>query len=206
MKIAILGSGAVGKALAEGFVRSKHQVQFGSRDPSRAEGPPGTSVVTQKEATAWGEVAVLAVPYVAVRETVEAIGADSLDGKILVDPTNALTPDFELAVGFTTSGAEELAKQVPGARVVKAFNTVFAQNQTTGHVGEQSLTLFVAGDDNEAKETVMNLGRGMGFEPVDSGPLKSARYLEPMALMLITLGYGLEMGPEIGFRLVRSES
>lgn len=206
MRIAILGSGTVGKALAEGFVKSKHQVQFGSRDPSEVEGPPGTSLVTQKEATAWGEVVVLAVPYVAVRETVEAVGVDLLDGKILVDPTNALTTDFELALGFTTSGAEELAKQVPGARVVKAFNTVFAQNQANGHVGEQPLTLFVAGDDEEAKETVMNLGHEMGFEPVDAGPLKSARYLEPMGLMLITFGYGLGMGPGIGFRLVRSES
>jgi predicted dinucleotide-binding enzyme len=87
--------------------------------------------------------------------------------------------------------------------VVKAFNTVFAQNQSAVRVANEQLTLFVAGDDAKAKQTVMQLGTDIGFEPVDAGPLKSARYLEPMGMLMITLGYALGMGTRIGFKLVK---
>ena len=86
---------------------------------------------------------------------------------------------------------------------MKAFNTVFAQNQGTGKVGNEQLTLFVVGDDAKAKQTVMLRGKDIGFEPVDGGPLKAARYLEPMGMFMINLGYTLGMGTKIGFKLVR---
>jgi len=152
----------------------------------------------------WGEVVVLAVPFHAVKETVLAIGPASLKGKVLVDATNVIGPSGDLAVGFTTSGAEELAKLTPGARVVKAFNTVLAQNMATGKIGNEQLTLFVAGDDLTAKEAVLSLARDIGFDSVDAGPLRCARYLEPMAMEQITLAYLLKMGPSIGFRLARA--
>ncbi len=110
---------------------------------------------------------------------------------------------LNLAIGFSTSAAEELQKKLPKARVVKAFNTVFAANQSTGRISDERLTLFVAGDDAKAKQTVMQLGMDIGFDPVDAGPLKSARYLEPMAMLLINLGYGLGMGTKIGYKLVK---
>jgi len=86
---------------------------------------------------------------------------------------------------------------------VKAFNTVFASNQSNGKINNEQLTLFVAGNQAKAKDTVMRLGRDIGFEPVDAGPLKNARYLEPMAMLIIDLGYGLGMGTNIGYKLVK---
>jgi predicted dinucleotide-binding enzyme len=84
-----------------------------------------------RDAASWGEVIVLAVPYGAIGAAVDELG-DAIDGTVVVDASNALAPDYQLAVGFTTSGAEELQKQVPAAKVVKAFNTVFAQHMDTG--------------------------------------------------------------------------
>jgi predicted dinucleotide-binding enzyme len=147
-------------------------------------------------------VVVLAVPYGALDEALRELD-DSVAGKTLVDVTNALTPDFQLALGFTTSGAEELQKKAPRAKVVKAFNTVFAGTMSDGRVKGQTLTLFVAGDDSGAKEQVLALGRDIGFDAVDAGPLKNARWLEALGYFNIQLGYTLKMGAEMGIKLVR---
>ena len=85
---------------------------------------------------------------------------------------------------------------------MKAFNTVFAQHMDSGKLGEQRLTAFVAGDDETARKQVVDLARSIGFDPVDSGPLKNARLLEPLAFFNIQLGYGLGMGTNIGFKLL----
>lgn len=203
MRIAILGTGRVGRAIAEGLSHTSHEVRFGSRDPSRAGGPAGMKIEPMKNAVEWAEAAILAVPFSAVKETIESIGPGSFKGKTVVDVTNAISASMDLAVGFTTSGAEELAKLIPDATVVKAFNTIFARNMSTGRIGNQALTLAVAGDDLDAKATVIQIGRDIGFEPVDSGPLKAARYLEPMGLHVISLGLGQKLGTSIGYRLVR---
>ena len=192
MRIGIIGKGHVGTALAAGLSRKRHEIKFGHRDPKEPV----------SAAAKWGEVIILAVPYESVGDAAKAIGS-AADGKIVIDVTNALGSNMELVVGFTTSAAEELQKKLPKARVVKAFNTVFAQNQSTGRIGNEQLTLFVAGDDAKAKETVMRLGKDIGFEPMDAGSLKSARYLEPMQMLMITLGFALGMGTRIGFKLVR---
>ncbi|MDI6719855.1 MAG: NADPH-dependent F420 reductase [Methanomicrobiales archaeon] len=193
MRLAIIGKGNVGTALGRGLSRAGHDIRFGHRDPREPV----------REAAEWGEAIILAVPFSAVNDVVRAVGP-AADGKPLIDVTNALDENMELAIGFTTSAAEELQKRLPGARVIKAFNTVFAQNQSSGRLGGEQLTAFIAGDDAEAKRTAVQLARDIGFDPVDVGPLKSARYLEPMAIMLIGLGYGLNMGTGIGYRLVRS--
>jgi len=96
-----------------------------------------------------------------------------------------------------------LQRKLAGARVVKAFNTVFARHMDTGRLGDHRLTTFAAGDDPDAKRTVLELARGIGFDAVDAGPLRNARLLEPLALLTIRLGYGLGMGTQIGFTLVR---
>jgi len=192
MKIGIIGKGHVGNALATGLSRAGHEIKFGHRDP---EEPVA-------EAAKWGEVIIFAVPHDAVADVAEAVGSTA-DGKVVLDVTNAIGDNMGLAVGFSTSAAEELQKMLPKARVVKAFNTVFAPNQSKGRLGGEQLTLFVAGDDAGAKETVMRFGREIGFDSVDAGPLKSARYLEPMAILLINMGYGLGMGTGIGYRLVK---
>ena len=193
MRLAIIGKGNVGTALSKGLSRAGHDIRFGHRDPREPV----------REAAEWGEAIILAVPFSAVNDVVRIIGS-AADGKALIDVTNAIDENMELAIGFTTSAAEELQKKLPRAHVIKAFNTVFAQNQSSGRLGGEQLTAFIAGDDVESKQIAMQLARDIGFDPVDIGPLKSARYLEPMAIMLIGLGYGLNMGTGIGYRLVRS--
>jgi predicted dinucleotide-binding enzyme len=193
MKIGIIGKGNVGTAIAAGLTRKGHEVKFGHRDPNEPVA----------EAARWGEVIILAVPHGAAADTAKELGS-AADGKTVIDVSNALNETGELAIGFTTSAAEEIQKKLPKAHVVKAFNTVFAQNQSAGRIGNEKLTLFVAGDDAKAKQTVMQLGADIGFDPVDAGKLKAARYLEPMGMLMISLGYGLGMGTKIGYKLVKS--
>jgi predicted dinucleotide-binding enzyme len=193
MKIAIIGKGNVGKALGLGLKRAGHEIRYGHRDPKEPV----------REAAEWGEMIILAVPYHATRDAVREIGS-AANGKVLVDVTNALDQNGDWAVGFTTSAAEEIQKLLPISRVVKAFNTVFSQNQSTGRVGKEQLTAFIAGNNAKAKQIVMQVAEDIGFKAVEVGPLKSARYLEPMAVMIIGIGYSLKMGTKIGFKLVKA--
>lgn len=189
-KIAVIGDGSVGSALARGLERAGHEV--------RAVGNDKEAI---RAAASWGEVVLLAVPFGAIDDVVRDAG-ESLAGKTVVDVTNALDANMSLAVGFTTSGAEELQKKLPRARVVKAFNTVFAQHMDSARLGDETLTAFVAADDAEAKKAVLELARGIGFDAVDAGPLGNARLLEPLAFFNIQLGYVLGMGTQIGFKLL----
>ena len=150
-----------------------------------------------------GDPSFIAVPFGAVPDvasTVESL----VGGKTIIDVTNALTEDMKLALGYTTSGAEELQKKLPRARVVKAFNTQFAQHMDSGKLGDQRLTVFAAGVDGEAKRTVTELASAIGFDVVDAGPLSNARLLEPLGYLNIQLGYVLGMGTDIGLRLART--
>jgi predicted dinucleotide-binding enzyme len=191
-KIGIIGDGNVGSALARGFKRADHDVRGVGNDKGAI-----------RDTAAWADVVILAVPFGALDEVVRTAG-EQVTGKIVVDVTNALDANMNLAVGFTTSGAEELQKRLSKARVVKAFNTVFAQHMETGRLGEQRLTAFVASDDANAKTVVLGLARDIGFDGVDAGPLKSARQLEPLAYFNIQLGYALGMGTRIGFKLLHA--
>jgi 8-hydroxy-5-deazaflavin:NADPH oxidoreductase len=191
IKIGILGDGNVGSALQRGLQRGGHETRIVGNDKTGL-----------RDSAAWGEVVILAVPFGALDDVVRTAG-EALSGKIVIDVTNALGPDRNLAVGFTTSGAEELQKKLPRARVVKAFNTVFAQHMDTGRLGDQRLSAFVAGDDAQARQTVLGLAGDIGFDPVDVGPLRLARTLEPLAFLNIHLGYVQKLGPTIGFRLLR---
>lgn len=191
-KIAIIGRGNVGKAIQAGAQRAGHETRVVGRDGGA------------KDAAAWADMVVLAVPFTTVEAVAREIGG-AADGKPVVDVTNVLAKDGSQAVGFTTSGAEQLQKHLPKARVVKAFNAVFASNMSTGKVKGTPLMLAVAADDGSAKEAVLSLGREIGFDAVDAGPLSNARLLEPMALLLIQLGYVINkgLGTAIGFSLVR---
>jgi predicted dinucleotide-binding enzyme len=190
MKIGIIGDGNVGSALQRGLSKAGHDARAVGNDPAQV-----------KETARQAEVLIVAVPFAAIDAVARTVGGD-VKGKVVIDVTNALNPDMTLAVGLTTSGAEELQKKLPGARVVKAFNTVYAQHMDSGKVKGEQLTVLAAGDDADAKKTVIELARGIGFDAVDAGPLQSARLLEPLALQNILLGYVLGMGTEIGFRLV----
>jgi len=192
MKIAIIGKGNVGSALNKGL-SPKHETRFGHRDPAEPVA----------EAAKWGEIIILAVPYDNIDDAIEAVRPFA-DGKILVDVTNAVNDNLELSIDCKTSTAEQTQKKLPKARVVKAFNTVFAANQGVGKLGAEQLTAFIAGDDLSAKKTVAGLTRDIGFDPVDCGPLKSARYLDAMAMMLIQMAFQHGMGTKIGFKLIKT--
>jgi 8-hydroxy-5-deazaflavin:NADPH oxidoreductase len=191
-KIGIIGNGNVGSALARGLERAGYSVRAVGSDPAKV-----------RETGEWSEVVILAVPYGAVDDAVHELGA-SIQGKTLVDVSNALTEDMQLASGCTTSGAEHLQQIARGARVVKAFNTQFAGHMDSGQLDAERLTVFAAGDDAQAKQQVMEIAKAIGFDPVDAGPLQNARLLEPLGFFNIQLGYVLGLGTNIGLKLVRS--
>jgi 8-hydroxy-5-deazaflavin:NADPH oxidoreductase len=192
LKIAIIGKGHVGSALCNGLSQ-KHETKFGHRDPKE---PVAV-------AANWGEVIILAIPHGNANDAIEEIRPYA-DGKIIIDVMNAVGPNSELGISCNTSTAEETQKKLPKSQVVKAFNTVFAQNQNTGKLNKEQLTAFIAGNDLKAKQTVAQLTRDIGFEPVDCGPLKAARYLEAMGIMIINLAYNYGMGTKIGYKLVKA--
>ena len=190
MKIAIIGQGNVGSALQTGAEKAGHDVRTTGSDADEV-----------RAAGAWADTVILAVPATAREDAVRNLG--NLEGKTLVDPTNLLNDDWSFAGSVEKSGAEQVQEWAPGASVVKAFNTVFAQNMSTGQVNGQPLSLLVAGDDSAAKQQVGELGRTIGFEPVDVGPLTNARYLEALGFLNIQLGYGpTSYGTDLGFKVV----
>jgi predicted dinucleotide-binding enzyme len=191
-KIGIIGDGNVGGALRRGLQQAGYEVRAVGKDPGQAN-----------ETGRWADVVILAVPYGAIDAAIAELG-DGIKGKTLVDVTNALTADMQLASGCTTSGAEALQQKARGAKVVKAFNTQFAQHMDTGAVGGQQLTTFAAGDDADAKAAVVQMARDIGFDVVDAGPLQNARLLEPLGYFNIQMGYVLGLGTEIGLKLVRA--
>jgi predicted dinucleotide-binding enzyme len=189
-KVGIIGDGNVGSALRRGLERAGYQVRAVGKNPAEV-----------KETGRWADVVILAVPYGAVDDAIGELG-DGVVGKTLVDVTNALTGDMQLASGCTTSGAEALQQKARGAKVVKAFNTQFAQHMDSGTLDGQQLTTFAAGDDAAAKQQVIQMARDIGFDAVDAGPLHNARYLEPLGYLNIQLGHVIGLGPQIGLKLV----
>lgn len=206
MKIGILGSGNVARALAKPWAEKGHEIVFGSRNPDKAldiAESMGKNVCssTYEEAAKWGDVIVLATPYTAAQDIIKKVG--DLTGKILVDCTNPLAPDLSgLTVGLITSAAEEIAKMT-SAKVVKAFNTMGVGIMTNVQFGSESASNFICGDDEGAKSIVRSLGEDIGFDVIDIGPLSNARLLEPLAMLWIYLAFKHGMGTEIAFKLLR---
>jgi predicted dinucleotide-binding enzyme len=146
-------------------------------------------------------VVLFAVPWTAAEEVLTSVGP--LSGKVLIDITNAFGPSGDLALGHTTSTAEQVARWAPGAKVAKAFNGIHYEQLDQRPYGDQAASLFFCGDDAEAKHVVAQLGAELGLDPVDCGPLASARLLEPLAMLWIFLAFRAGMGPDIAFRLLR---
>lgn len=187
-KIAIIGNGNVGSTLERGLRRAGHEVR-------------STGHENVRETAEFGEIIILAVPFGAVNDAVKTIG-DAARGKVLIDVTNALDENMGLVIGCTTSGAEELQKKASGAKVVKAFNTVFAQHIDSGHIGDTALTVLAASDDDAARQTVLDLAKAIGFDAVSAGPLQNARWLETLGYLNIQLGYVVGHGTSTGFHYV----
>jgi 8-hydroxy-5-deazaflavin:NADPH oxidoreductase len=192
-KIAIIGKGNVGGALHAGLRRAGYSTESVGKDPPRVSA-----------AARDAQIVILAVPFPERRNALQELGS-AVDGKVLVDVTNAVTKDG-FAGDLDRSGAEELQELAPKAHVVKAFNTVFAPNMPQGRVHGEPLSLFLAGDDAEAKQRVAKLGRDLGFDVVDAGPLAHARWLETLGYLNIQLGYTQKLGTGIGWRLVHAPS
>jgi 8-hydroxy-5-deazaflavin:NADPH oxidoreductase len=210
MNIGILGTGNVGLALGKGWVRENHLLMYGSRNPAKQGDDvygvgKNAECGSLKDAVNYGDVVVLAVPYRAAADTIKSVGPALFKGKTVLDVTNPLGPSGESLAPAGGSAAEEIQKQMPGAKVVKALNHCFAENMSLGRFGSSKLAGFVAGDDAGAKQTALKLVGDLGFEPIDAGALKAARHLEALAMFLIHLGYGAKMGPGIGFGLLRKK-
>ena len=154
-------------------------------------------------AQAWeAEILVLATPWPAARNAIEAAG--DIRGKTVIDCTNPIGEGWSgLTIGHTTSAAEMVAQWAAGARVVKAFSTTGTGNMADPLYGGQPITMFICGDDKGAKRIVSNLAEELGFDVADTGALATARYLEPMAMLWVHLAYAEGYGPDFAIKLVR---
>ena len=206
MKIAIIGAGSVGQALASGWSKAGHKIFFGVRNPqeekARALQTSGKgTAVTNADAVREAEVVVLSTPWKATEAAIRACG--ELKGKVVIDCTNPLTEKLELERGFTTSGGEQVAQWAKGAQVFKAMNQVgYALMDNPKFSSGVKPVMFVAGEGS-GKCTVLTLVSELGFEPIDAGDLKVARLLEPYALLWIHLAISRGLGRDFAFGLLR---
>jgi predicted dinucleotide-binding enzyme len=213
MRVGILGSGLMGGKLGTLFARAGHAVVFSySRRRQKLEqlaldaggraraGTPG-------EAAQDADALLLAVQWSRVEDVLRQAG--DLSGRVIVScslPMNA--DDTGLVIGHTDSGAEALARKVPRARVVSAFNTLPSEvlfSVFAARGGATPPSLVYCGDDEGAKAVAAELIRDVGFDPVDAGPLQTARYTEPFALLVARLAYEGDGGPALAYRFVRFE-
>jgi hypothetical protein len=190
VKIAIVGAGKVGTALGKDFVRTGHSVTYASRSletsQKAAEAVGGTAAASIPEAARGADIVVLAVPFVASARDVATALAPVVAGKIVIDATNPIGPDGTLATKGI-SGAEEFAGWLPGARVVKAFNTVFSKVQADPTAHGVELDVLFATDDEAARAAMVGLVKSFGFRPVYAGPLVRAREIESLAFLNIRI-------------------
>lgn len=208
MNIAIIGAGNVGRALAMSAIRSGHSVTLSSAShdtAARVAAETGARAAESNRAAVDGaDLVVLAVPYAALVDVLDDVGP-ALDGKIVVDVTNPLTPDYSALAVEGASGAERIQAKLPRARVVKAFNTQFAARQADPQVAGLQVDGYVASDDEEARQVVLDLVQEMGFHPVDAGQLTMARALEAMAFLNISLQMRHNWSWQAGWKLVGPE-
>ncbi len=208
MKVTVIGAGNMGSAFVKQLVRAGHEVSVTARSSAKAEqvaaAHPGARAVPAASAAAGADAIVLATGYGDAVAALKSVG--DVQGKVVIDITNPLSADYmSLTLDHSNSAAEEIAKAVPGAEIVKAFNTVFAQVLAEGadFGAGRKVTVFVASDSERAKQTATTLAQSLGFEVVDAGALKNARYLEPLAGLNIYLGYGAGLGTAIAPTWIR---
>src|SRR6266542_2069620 len=211
MRIGILGSGLMGGKLGTIFTRAGHDVVFSySRSEKKLErlardAGGVAQAATPAEAAKDADALLLAVHWSRIDDVMKKAG--DLSGKVIVTcslPMNA--DDTDLVVAHTSSGAEELAKKVPKARIVSAFNTVPSEVLFDVFERRRNATkpsLVYCGDEPKSKKTAAELIRDVGFDPVDAGPLRVARYTEPFTLLIARLAYEGKGGPELAYRFER---
>ncbi len=193
MNIAIIGSGYVGSTLGRRLADAGNQIRYGSRQPDSDKvaalvGHPSRRITASsiEAAVTAAEVVIYAAPYDQAANILQPL--PDFHGRVLVDCTNPLNATFDgLQLGHTDSAAEQIARLVPTARVVKSFNTSSVATMENPRYGDLVATQFYCGDDETAKQTVAALILQLGMEPVDAGPLCHARYLEATAMLHIHL-------------------
>lgn len=213
MKVGILGSGDVAKALGTGFIAAGHSVRLGSRSPDseglvawkKKVGSQG-STGSLAETAQWGELLVLATLGVEGPNAIRLAGPKHFAGKILIDVTNPLrmAPNAppSLAVGFDDSAGERVQRAVPEAKVVKAFNSIGNSLMFRPQLPGGPPTMFYCGNDAEAKTKVAEILRDFGLDPVDIGGIEGSRMLE--SLCLLWVGSAMNLGTwDIAFKLLR---
>jgi predicted dinucleotide-binding enzyme len=200
MKIGILGTGDVGKAIGKGFVTLGHDVKMGARDARNEKAQawakemgPRASAGTFADAATFGEVVVLATLGSANAEVIAAAGADNLRGKVLIDTTNPL--DYSkgrppgLLLAGNDSGGEQAQRLAPAARVVKAFNIVGNPLMFKPSLPGGPPDMFFCGNDDAAKAQVAEILTAFGWQPADIGGIEGSRYLEGMCLVWVLYGF-----------------
>jgi 8-hydroxy-5-deazaflavin:NADPH oxidoreductase len=209
MRIGILGSGLMGGKLGTILARTGHDIVFSyARSHEKLAGltreAGGTARAgTPREAAQGADALLLAVHWLRTDDVLHQAG--DLSGKVILTCSLPMDADnTRLVIGHTTSGAEELAKKIPKAKIVSAFNTVPSEVFFGVHEARRKAhrpSLVYCGDDARSKEIAAGLIRDVGFEPVDAGPLRIARYTEPFALLMGQLAYEGTGGPELAYRL-----
>lgn len=215
MNVTLIGAGNMGRGIGHRLVAGGNAVTIVDLNPETAEAlaaelrgvaKNGAVVKTASlENVELGDVVVLAVWYGVNLELARKLG-NRLAGKVVVDIANPLNATYDgLSIPADTSSAEDVAKAAPsGAKVVKAFNTTFAGTLVAGQVGGQKLDVFIAGDDEAAKQAVAKLASDGGLNPVDVGALNRARQLEALGLLGITLQLKHNLGFTTGWKLTRN--
>jgi NADPH-dependent F420 reductase len=210
MTIGIVGAGNMGRSIATQLASTGEGVTLADRNPGKADalvaeiGGDGVSAAEVSDALA-SDVVVLALWYPGTTEFA-AEHADELDGKIVVDISNPLDESWiRLGIDPSTSSAELLAEQLPGSRIVKAFNTTHAPALAAGQIDELTLDVLLASDDDAAKSQVSELVAAAGLRPIDAGRLDNARLLERLTAFQVELSqrYGLDL--RVTFKLLPAE-
>jgi predicted dinucleotide-binding enzyme len=201
MKIGVLGTGDVGRAIGSGFLKLGHEVKLGSRDAANEKAAawavnagPQASAGSFADVARWADLISLATLWGGTENALRLAGIENFADKVVIDATNPLNfPEgkgIELALGHTDSGGEQIQRWIPKARVVKAFNTV-----GFGHFWQPEFPcgppdMFICGNDAGAKATVAEILKGFGWPAIDIGGMEGARLLEPMCMLWV--GYAIQ--------------
>ena len=199
MKIAIIGSGEVGRELAKGFRDSGHSAMIGTRTPAKLADWQNTEgadigVDAVKTAARFGDIVVLATAWAGVTPALESAGESALDGKIIIDVTNPLSFGAEggppaLALAYPDSAGKRVQELIPGAKVVKCFNIINARLMAHPSDAAENPDMFLAGNDDTAKVTVTRIAEGWGWTVHDLGGIEQSYILEAFALLWIVYGF-----------------
>ena len=200
MKIGILGSGIVGQTLGPGFVNSGHDVMIGTRSPEKlnewiSKTGDGASAGTFEEAAKFGELIVFCPLFRAAKEIISLAGEDNMNGKIVIDTTNPIAeaPPKDGVLVYTKkdgdSAGEIIQELLPNSHVVKAFNSIGSPYMVNPHFEEGKPTMFICGNNSEAKKTVTDILTEWNWEVADCGPIEASNALEGLCIIWCAIGF-----------------